>query len=1149
MIGVLYTALSPDGRLVATSGFDGSIALWNSTTSRLLWRTSSRSRGQENTRSSEPGDLQFSQNGDLLVQSQNKHVNIWDIRKGKRIHKISLENKSDEEINDVSKSELSRDGRYLLTYRGGTAEIWDTSTWKSWQKFKDVTRAAFTPDSASVVLIEPKKTKTSKIPSIGAIGTVLDKVKQAEKVSDLANKRFFTISIFDIASKKKIAKEANLDFNATQVRFSPSGKYVAVTGVDLLGSTLSTINRTSLRFKTAMQILETKNLAKVLEMPREEKTIPKGISEWILQLWNFPGDFSRNDEKFIVAYKNQITVWDIESKTKSILPEQKRSISSISGGSINNEILVGDSTGATLIDTNKGTGKARFEGFIADTYYPKFSRDGKKVFVRSSSFRLEAGDLNLPPWSSGIWSLESGTRVGNYDRPGEYLADQNDQHILSLNLQEKKAYLYDPITTNIVSSFDLPLDEQLQSMTLSPKSTFIVLNSGKNVKFMDSKTGKVVKEDNYNSIVDDIFFSSDEEIYLVSSSDANDEFVGELKSFKKRGNLADSWMRRQKVKSMSLSNDGKLCALLLPNRIDLYSVATQKKVLQIPLSKEPSSSCDLSFSQNGERLFYADEEAPLAIYLVASGQLEKTIESLGALGGFASNASDSADGLTLAVSGFDGFTRFIDRATGEERCALTVQENGEWFVMAPNGQFDASNLDEALQIHWVVSDRPLETVPYDVLLRQYYEPGLLKRVVQGETIAAPPAITTLNRTRPKVSFPSIVPTTPGSYRVTVQVDKVRQYGQDSGAADLRLFRDGQLVGYQEGPLTLGANGSFQKTFVVAVEERAGAADVEFSAYAFNTDRVKSETARKMVRVPAISSPRKPRAYLIAVGINQYQDPALRLNFAVNDARAVLQQLAPRLKATNRYSNIVSLALEDKMATKANLKAVLDRLSGKTTGTLPAGVPAFKDLLRANPGDMVFLSFSGHGSLGGRGEFFLISADGARVTADELAVWLRDVDATNMTLVIDACHSAASIEADKEFKPGPMGNRTLGQLAYDKGIRVLTATQSNNVALETKELSHGLLSYALITDGMEAGLADGSPKDDQLSMSEWLRYCVERVPVLYENLRTGKLAPAKGIEPVNILKKRLEVRRDLQQPALFDFTRGRFNNQMPLRKSP
>ena len=74
----------------------------------------------------------------------------------------------------------------------------------------------------------------------------------------------------------------------------------------------------------------------------------------------------------------------------------------------------------------------------------------------------------------------------------------------------------------------------------------------------------------------------------------------------------------------------------------------------------------------------------------------------------------------------------------------------------------------------------------------------------------------------------------------------------------------------------------------------------------------------------------------------------------------------------------------------------------------------------------------------------------------------------MVMIVDACHSAAGVP--EGFKPGPMGDRGLGQLAYDKGMRILAATQANDVALESGQIGQGLLTYALVEDGLKKGLA-------------------------------------------------------------------------------
>ena len=51
------------------------------------------------------------------------------------------------------------------------------------------------------------------------------------------------------------------------------------------------------------------------------------------------------------------------------------------------------------------------------------------------------------------------------------------------------------------------------------------------------------------------------------------------------------------------------------------------------------------------------------------------------------------------------------------------------------------------------------------------------------------------------------------------------------------------------------------------------------------------------------------------------------------------------------------------------------------------------------------------------------------------------NAADIALIIDACHSGATVDSGS-FKPGPLGDAGLGQLAYDKGIRILAATQAD-----------------------------------------------------------------------------------------------------------
>jgi len=355
--------------------------------------------------------------------------------------------------------------------------------------------------------------------------------------------------------------------------------------------------------------------------------------------------------------------------------------------------------------------------------------------------------------------------------------------------------------------------------------------------------------------------------------------------------------------------------------------------------------------------------------------------------------------------------------------------------------------------------------------------------------------------------------------------------------------------------------------------KSGIKQVEFSAYAFNDDRVKSTTHKMSYKIPEGITQVKGSAYLLAIGVNTHQNPSWDLQYAANDARIIEETIYRQLtKRRNDFRDIVPISLisdqgvtssqkNQKLntATKDTIKAVFQLLSGKTVDKeLFDRIPNANRIKPATPDDLLLISFSGHGYKDEAGRFHLFPFDigpGSKraitpellkhtVSSDDLSLWLRDVDAGDMVMIIDACNSAASVEG-KGFKPGPMGSRGLGQLAYNKGMRILAASQAEDVALESDLIRHGVLTYALIKEGIDAKKADHTPADDRIMIGEWLSYGEQRVPKLYAEIRAGKLkdgnrgALEKGrpiqMKPVSG-KPQNKAQTGLQQPSLFDFTK-------------
>jgi hypothetical protein len=110
----------------------------------------------------------------------------------------------------------------------------------------------------------------------------------------------------------------------------------------------------------------------------------------------------------------------------------------------------------------------------------------------------------------------------------------------------------------------------------------------------------------------------------------------------------------------------------------------------------------------------------------------------------------------------------------------------------------------------------------------------------------------------------------------------------------------------------------------------------------------------------------------------------------------------------------------------------------------------------------------------------------------------------------------------------MGSHGLGQLAYDKRMRILAASQSDAAAMEDSRLEQGLLSYVLTEQGLRVGKADWKPVDQQITVGEWLSYAADQVPKL--NAPKELQDPGRGVKvPGNVVRR-------LQVPSVFDFSK-------------
>jgi uncharacterized caspase-like protein len=294
------------------------------------------------------------------------------------------------------------------------------------------------------------------------------------------------------------------------------------------------------------------------------------------------------------------------------------------------------------------------------------------------------------------------------------------------------------------------------------------------------------------------------------------------------------------------------------------------------------------------------------------------------------------------------------------------------------------------------------------------------------------------------------------------------------------------------------------------------------AYAFNRDNVMSKDAT-LTLAGATSLKRPGTAYVLTIGVNSYSNSQFNLKYAVADASAFGEEVNRAQQQIAHYEHVEVASLLNEQATKANILRALRLLAG-TPDASPADTPTELQKLKATqPEDAVFIYFAGHGTaqlqrfyllphdLGYAGDRTALDAAGLQlilehgISDEELEEAVEGIDTDKLLMVIDACNSGQALEAEEQRR-GPMNSKGLAQLAYEKGMYILTAAQSYQAAQEVSQLGHGLLTYALVEEGLKQAAADGSPKDGQVWVREWFDYATTRVP----NMQMEKMKQARGL---------------------------------------
>ncbi|MEK6322850.1 MAG: caspase family protein [Acidobacteriota bacterium] len=837
---------------------------------------------------------------------------------------------------------------------------------------------------------------------------------------------------------------------------------------------------------------------------------------------------------FSASQDKTIRVWDVQSgKTVRTIEGAREPITSVALGLDGNTIAAGSWTGVVL--WNAGTGKwiRTLEGRFSSVRAVAFSPDGKT--------------LACATWNTvKLWDARSGalihTLIGHSPIVNA-VAFSADGKKLASGSADKTVKIWDVARNKLIHNLTGHLSN-VTALAFSPDGRFVASGSvDKTVKLWDVETGRSRTLEGHYTLISAIAFSPNGKT-IASGSYDNSIKLWDVESGKTVYTLTG---HISEVTGIAFNPGGTMLASSSRDKtIKLWDTQTGKLIRT--LQGHAADVFAVAFKPDGSVLASGGFDKTLRLWDPQSGNLIRTLE--GHSGPVAAVAF-SPDGRFMVSGSEDASAKIWSPDQAQPLSTLVSFNEGEdWLVATPEGLFDGS--PEAWKsILWRFAANTFDVAPVEAFFNEFYYPGVLAEVLAGKKPRAVQNIAQVDRRQPQVRVDLADDRASGDrpigsrkVKVRVQVaeapaDANRRSG--SGARDVRLFRNGALIKAWRGDVL---NSQPNVTLETTISIVAGQNDL--TAYAFNRDNIKSADAKLRLK-GGDGLKRKGAAYVLIVGVDEYANPQYNLRYAVADAQTFGETFRVAQSKLGNFSRYEMIPLFNKDATRANVLAALSRIAGSPTEA-PPNMPAVLNRIKpAEPEDAVIVYFAGHGTAQ-KARFYLIPHDlgyagpldglnqagldtllAHSISDRELEQAFEHIDASGLLLVIDACNSGQALESE-EKRRGPMNSKGLAQLAYEKGIYVLTAAQGYQAALEAENLGHGFLTFALVEEGLKKAAADGD-KDQTILIREWLDYAVDRVP----EMQTAALAGPRGLKIVFAPGEEGiadPTKRNVQRPRVF-----------------
>ena len=864
---IMDIGVTPDGRRIATSAWDGTARVWDRETGREI-------------RAFTVGDpmvfgVAISPDGETVYTSAPSGLSAWSVGDGHQIWHTGGAGGYD--------IALSPDGGVIAVSnnRGNTGYICSARTGSILQTLNtaEVTySAAFSPNGQHILLGGDAGTVSLWTAAGNAEGTFSGHTKSVECVTFspdgariATGSRDGTLRIWDVATKRELRQiRVGGDYESIgSVEWAPDGKTIASSHVLSSKDGLYLWNP-----ETGAQVGYTKTQDRVrkLYFLSDSRALVVGLDGGTTMLFaTAPLALIRSFVGQSQEIQSLTTSADGRSLFVGLYPDRRLADSFPSNG-----------TGVVQVDLGSGRLVRNFNGMMWGARQVTVSPDGSRLITAGDNQSLAIFDTRTAKRLVNVDNYQ-GSNTGALSPDGKLLAYEDRR--TSKERNEKGGWgcvgLFNAQTGALVRTLTHPnMSDTDTSVAIgfSPDGQFVFnITDKQRIHTWNVQTGALVKD-----------------TQKTDSNDNGNHFYG------------------------AAVEVGTTRVALGRNQPALWDAVSGTEIRRFVGDEV---TC-YAFSRDGKRLV-GGSRTSVYVWDTETGATLKRWNTPGII----KTIALSPDGKRVFYAGIDTVLRVADTDTGEERLSYLVLTGGDWLALSPSGTFDGSPGG----ISRVSFESGGKTFDVSQFTERFLQTGLVAAALGAKTdigadVPPPPAPIA----EVIASLPPVVRLTAASSAITptieVTVEATEQAG--GGVKAIRLYQNGRLVG---GPSAIrgiaveAVNGATTtKKFTVALESGIN----QLRAVAYSKTDLESKAADAAVTFHPASVP-KPVLHVLSVGINTYKDATMNLTYARPDAESLadLFDSAKGGKAGgNLFASVQVSRLVDAGATGAAILAGINELA-------------------------------------------------------------------------------------------------------------------------------------------------------------------------------------------------------------------------------